>query len=68
MRWINKLEFTIETKEKQWKVRDQIAGYVQKYREWLEIFTVEEAGHIVPQDQRASVYKFVIAFIDGMLP
>ena len=68
MRWINKLGFTIETKWKQWKVGDQIAGYAQKYKEGLVIVTVKGAGHMVPQDQRASAYKMVTAFIDGMLP
>ena len=68
MRWINKLGFTIETKWKQWKIGDQIAGYVQKYKEGLVIVTVKGAGHMVPQDQRASAYKMVTAFIDGVLP
>ena len=43
MRWINKLGFTIETKWKQWKVGNQIAGYAQKYKEGLVIVTVKGA-------------------------
>ena len=68
MRWINKLPFTIQTKWKQWKVGNQVAGYVQKYQEGLVIVTVKGAGHMVPQDQRASAYNMVTAFFNGVLP
>jgi carboxypeptidase C (cathepsin A) len=68
MRWINKLGFNIETKWKQWKVGDQVAGYVQKYQEGLVIVTVKGAGHMVPQDQHASAYNMVTAFFNGVLP
>ena len=68
MRWINKLGFTVETKWKQWKVGKQVAGYVQKYQEGLVIVTVKGAGHMVPQDQRASAYNMVTAFFNGVLP
>ena len=68
MRWINKLPFTIETQWKQWKVGEQVAGYVQKYNEGLVIVTVKGAGHMVPQDQRASAYKMVSSFFEGVLP
>ena len=68
MRWINKLGYNIETKWRQWKVGDQVAGYVQKYTEGLVIVTVKGAGHMVPQDQRASAYNMVTAFFNGVLP
>ena len=68
MRWIDKLGFSVETKWKQWKVGDQVAGYVQKYKEGLVICTVKGAGHMVPQDQRASAYNMVTAFFNGVLP
>lgn len=68
MRWINKLNFNVKTKWKQWKVGKQVAGYVQEYEEGLVIVTVKGAGHMVPQDQRASAYKMFSAFIEGVLP
>ena len=68
MRWINKLGFTVETKWKKYYVGDQIAGYVQKYKEGLVIVTVKGAGHMVPQDQSASAYNMVTAFFKGVLP
>ena len=68
MRWINKLPFTIQAKWRQWKVSNQVAGYVQKYQEGLVIVTVKGAGHMVPQDQRASAYNMVTAFFNGVLP
>lgn len=68
MRWINKLNFTIEKKWKQWKVNDQVAGYVQKYKEGLVIVTVKGAGHMVPQDQSASAFTMLNAFFKGELP
>ena len=68
LRWINKLGFNIETKWKQWKVNNQVAGYVQKYKEGLVVVTVKGAGHMVPQDQRESAFKMVSSFLDGVLP
>ena len=68
LRWINKLGFNVETKWKQWKVGNQIAGYVQKYKEGLVIVTIKGAGHMVPQDQRASAFNMVTAFFNGVLP
>ena len=68
MRWINKLGFTIETKWRQWKLGDQVAGYVQKYQEGLVIVTIKGAGHMVPQDQRGAAYNMVTAFFNGTLP
>ena len=68
MRWIDKLGFTVETKWRQWKVGNQVAGYAQKYQEGLVIVTVKGAGHMVPQDQRASAYNMVTAFFNGVLP
>ena len=68
MRWINKLGFTVDTKWRQWKVGDQVAGYVQKYKEGLVIVTVKGAGHMVPQDQNASAFTMVNAFFKGQLP
>ena len=68
MRWINKLNFTIETKWKQYKVNEQVAGYAQKYKEGLVLVTVKGAGHMVPQDQRAAAYKMFDSFIKGKLP
>jgi len=68
MRWINKLNFTIEKKWTKYKVNDQIAGYAQKYKEGLVIVTIKGAGHMVPQDQRASSFKMFDSFIRGKLP
>ena len=68
MRWINKLNFTIENDWTQYKVNDQVAGFAQKYKEGLVIVTVKGAGHMVPQDQRASAYKMYDSFIKGKLP
>ena len=68
MRWINKLNLSVETKWKQYKVGDQVAGFAQKYKEGLVLVTVKGAGHMVPQDQRASAYKMVSAFFKGELP
>ena len=68
MRWINKLNFTVETKWKQWKVGKQVAGFVQKYKEGLTIVTVKGAGHMVPQDQPASAFNMFKAFIKNELP
>ena len=68
MRWINKLGFTIENEWTQYIVDDQVAGYVQKYTEGLVIVTVKGAGHMVPQDQRASAFKIFDSFIKGKLP
>ena len=68
MRWINKLNLNIEKKWTKYKVNEQIAGYAQKYQEGLVIVTVKGAGHMVPQDQRASAYKLYDSFIKGILP
>ena len=68
MRWINELNFTVETKWRQWKVNDQVGGYVQKYKEGLVLVTVKGAGHMVPQDQSASSFTMVQAFFKGELP
>jgi carboxypeptidase C (cathepsin A) len=68
MRWINKLNFTIENEWTQYKVNEQVAGFAQKYKEGLVIVTVKGAGHMVPQDQRASAYKMYDSFIKGILP
>ena len=68
MRWINKLNLNIEKGWSQYKVNGQVAGYAQKYKEGLVIVTVKGAGHMVPQDQRASAYKMYTSFIKGVLP
>ena len=68
MRWIKKLNFTVETKWRQWKVDGQVAGYVQKYKEGLVLVTVKGAGHMVPQDQNGSSFNMVKAFFKGELP
>jgi carboxypeptidase C (cathepsin A) len=68
MRWINKLNFTVETEWTQYHVDKQVAGFAQKYKEGLVIVTVKGAGHMVPQDQRASAYKMYSSFINGKLP
>ena len=68
MRWINKLNFTIEKKWTKYKVNSQIAGYAQKYKEGLVIVTIKGAGHMVPQDQRASAFKVFDSFINDKLP
>ena len=68
MRWINKLKFTVDIKWRQWKVNEQVSGYVQKYKEGLVIITIKGAGHMVPQDQSASTFNLVNAFIKGELP
>lgn len=68
MRWIDKLNFTIEKEWTQYYVEDQVGGFAQKYKEGLVIVTVKGAGHMVPQDQRASAYKMYSSFIKGVLP
>ena len=68
MRWINKLNFTVEKKWKQYYVDKQVCGYAQKYKEGLVIVTVKGAGHMVPQDKRAASYKMLSSFIKGILP
>ena len=68
MRWINKLNLNIEKEWAQYKVNGLVAGYAQKYKEGLVIVTVKGAGHMVPQDQRASAYKMYTSFIKGVLP
>ena len=68
MRWINKLNFTIEKVWTKYKVNDQIAGYAQKYKEGLVIVTVKGAGHMVPQDQRAASFKMLESFINNKMP
>lgn len=68
MRWIDKLGFIIDTKWKQWKVGNQVAGYCQSYQDDLVIVTVKGKGHMVPQDQRASAYNMVTVFFNGVLP
>ena len=68
MRWIDKLNFTIEKEWTQYKVNSQVAGYAQKYKEGLVLVTVKGAGHMVPQDQRSSAYKMYTSFIKGKLP
>ena len=42
--------------------------FAQKYKEGLVIVTVKGAGHMVPQDQRATAYKMYSSFIKGVLP
>ena len=68
MRWINKLNLEIETEWTQYYVDGQVGGYAQKYKSGLVIVTVKGAGHMVPQDQRASAYKMYSSFIKGVLP
>ena len=68
MRWINKLNFTVEKEWTQYYAEKQVAGFAQKYKEGLVIVTVKGAGHMVPQDQRAAAYKMYSSFINGKLP
>ena len=69
MRWINKLNLTIEKKWKQYyDDNKQVCGYAQQYKEGLVIVTVKGAGHMVPQDKRAAAYKMYSSFIKGVLP
>ena len=68
LRWIDKIGFNIETKWRQWKVGEQVAGYVHKYEEGIVVMTIKGAGHMVPQDQRAASFNIVTAFFNGVLP
>ena len=69
MRWINKLNLTVEKKWKQYyDDNNQVCGYAQKYKEGLVIVTVKGAGHMVPQDKRAAAYKMFSSFIKAILP
>ena len=69
MRWINKLNLTIEKNWKQhYDDNKQVCGYAQQYKEGLVIVTVKGAGHMVPQDKRAAAYKLYSSFIKGVLP
>ena len=68
MRWINKIGFNVETEWKQWKNGNQIAGYVQTYKEGLTLVTVKGAGHMVPQDKRQEAKIVLDAFFEGKIP
>ena len=68
MRWIKKLHLSVETKWRQYKIGNQVGGYVQKYGNGLVIVTAKGAGHMVPQDQRAVAYKIISSFFKGELP
>ena len=68
MRWIEKLNFTVEKEWTQYKVEDQVVGYAQKYKEGLVLVTIKGAGHMVPQDQRAAAFKMFDSFVKGIMP
>ena len=68
LRWIDKLGDDIDTEWRSWKVDNQIAGYVQKYKQGIVFVSVKGAGHMVPQDKRAQAYKMFTSFIKGELP
>ncbi len=68
MRWINTLNFTIETEWRKWYTDDQVSGFVQKYKEGLVFVTVKGAGHYVPVDQSASAFYMVNSFLNNTLP
>ena len=68
LRWIDKLNYDVETEWRSWKVDGQIAGYVQKYKQGIVFVSVKGAGHMVPQDKRAQAYKMFTSFINGELP
>ena len=68
IRWINKLNLGIEEEWREWKVKDQVGGFVQKYNSGLVLATVKGAGHMVPQDQSEAAFVLVSAFLNGTLP
>ena len=68
MRWINKLNFTIEKEWTQYEIDNQVSGFVQKYKEGIVFITVKGAGHNVPQNKRDSAFKIFDSFIKGKLP
>ena len=39
-----------------------------KYKEGIVFITVKGAGHMVPQDKRASAFKIFDSFMNGKLP
>ncbi|KAE9614236.1 putative peptidase S10, serine carboxypeptidase, alpha/Beta hydrolase [Lupinus albus] len=66
LRWINSLNSTIVEEWKPWIVRDQIAGYVQEYSNYITFATVkayvekacwEGAGHTAPEYKRKECFE-----------
>ncbi|CAL0312888.1 unnamed protein product [Lupinus luteus] len=57
LRWINSLNSTILEEWKPWLVRDQIAGYVQEYSNYITFATVKGAGHTAPEYKRKECFE-----------
>jgi carboxypeptidase C (cathepsin A) len=68
MRWINKIGFTVNEKWRQWKINEQVAGYVQTYKEGITLITIKGAGHMAPQDKRQEAKIILDAFFEGNTP
>ena len=49
---------------KTWKVNDKVAGYY-KAAGWLELRTVNNAGHLVPMEQPAALARCLVDWIEG---
>ena len=67
-RWIHKIGFTVDEKWRQWKNKNQIAGYVQTYKEGITFVTVKGAGHMAPQDRREETKIILDSFFEGKTP
>ena len=68
MRWINKIGFHVDTEWKQWKNKNQVAGFVQTYKEGIILVTIKGAGHMVPQDNREEAKMILDSFFEGKIP
>lgn len=67
-RWIHKIGFTVDEKWRQWKNKNQIAGFVQTYKEGITFVTIKGAGHMAPQDKREETKIILDAFFEGKTP
>ena len=50
LRFINKLQYPITEKWKQWRFNNQVIGMEQSYEYGLRFITVKGVGHMVPED------------------
>jgi len=66
-RWIDKLNWDIDNKWKQFFVDQQVGGYSQTRDNGNFTFaTIHGAGHMAPQWRRSYAYHVVFNFIKGL--
>lgn len=66
--WINKMKMTTEYNWKQWQVpekKDQVAGYVTKYKEGLTFVTIRGTGHMSIQWKRPEGFDMFRRFLNN---